>query len=129
MGALKELNALSAQAQSNQQAFISALQKLADKQVARHYASSSHINLLTQHVSSLCFNLLSPTEPTAEAGSFTVFEKETALLSNCKLICATFHVRKKNLAPAAVFSYCEVSDISLLLMCKPGSDPMLMGGI
>lgn len=51
-GTLKELNSLSAQAQSNQQAFISALQKLADKQVARHYASSSHINLLTQHVSS-----------------------------------------------------------------------------
>uniref|UniRef100_A0A8C9XVQ6 Tubulin--tyrosine ligase-like protein 5 n=1 Tax=Sander lucioperca TaxID=283035 RepID=A0A8C9XVQ6_SANLU len=49
-GTLKELSSLSAQAQSNQQAFISALQKLADKQVARHYASSSHINLLTQHV-------------------------------------------------------------------------------
>lgn len=49
-GTLKDLNS---QAQSNQQAFISALQKLADKQAARHYASSSHINLLTQHVSSL----------------------------------------------------------------------------
>uniref|UniRef100_A0A3Q3L5U4 Tubulin--tyrosine ligase-like protein 5 n=1 Tax=Mastacembelus armatus TaxID=205130 RepID=A0A3Q3L5U4_9TELE len=46
----KELNSLSAQAKSNQQSFISALQKLADKQVARQYASSSHINLLTQHV-------------------------------------------------------------------------------
>lgn len=55
VGTFKELNTLSAQAQSNQQAFISALQKLADKQVARHYASSSNINLLTQHVSSLCF--------------------------------------------------------------------------
>uniref|UniRef100_A0A665WDY4 Tubulin--tyrosine ligase-like protein 5 n=1 Tax=Echeneis naucrates TaxID=173247 RepID=A0A665WDY4_ECHNA len=53
MGAFKDLKALSAQAQSNQQAFISALQKLADKQVACHYASSSHINLLTQHVSLL----------------------------------------------------------------------------
>lgn len=53
VGAFKELNALSAQAQSNQQAFISALQKLADKQVVRHYASSSHINLLTQHLSNL----------------------------------------------------------------------------
>ncbi|XP_049453186.1 tubulin polyglutamylase TTLL5 isoform X2 [Epinephelus fuscoguttatus] len=52
-GTLKELNSLSAQAQSNQQAFISALQKLADKQVARHYASSSHINLLTQHLTNL----------------------------------------------------------------------------
>ncbi|XP_038585452.1 tubulin polyglutamylase TTLL5 isoform X2 [Micropterus salmoides] len=49
----KELNSLSAQAQSNQQAFISALQKLADKQVACHYASSSHINLLTQHLTNL----------------------------------------------------------------------------
>lgn len=54
-GTFKELNSLSAQAQSNQQAFISALQKLADKQVARHYASSSHINLVTQHVSSSFF--------------------------------------------------------------------------
>ncbi|XP_035023314.1 tubulin polyglutamylase TTLL5 isoform X1 [Hippoglossus stenolepis] len=53
VGALKDLNSLSAQAQSNQQAFISALQKLADKQVARHYASSSHINLLTQHLTNL----------------------------------------------------------------------------
>ncbi|CAB1436215.1 unnamed protein product, partial [Pleuronectes platessa] len=53
VGALKDLNSLSAQAQSNQQAFISALQKLADKQVARHYASSGHINLLTQHLTNL----------------------------------------------------------------------------
>ncbi|XP_072222230.1 tubulin polyglutamylase TTLL5 isoform X2 [Leuresthes tenuis] len=53
VGAFKELHSLSAQAQSNQQAFISALQKLADKQVARHYASSSHINLLTQHLTNL----------------------------------------------------------------------------
>ncbi|KAK2826139.1 hypothetical protein Q5P01_020353 [Channa striata] len=49
----KELNSLSAQAQSNQQTFFSALQKLADKQVACHYASSSHINLLTQHLTNL----------------------------------------------------------------------------
>ncbi|XP_030574251.1 tubulin polyglutamylase TTLL5 isoform X2 [Archocentrus centrarchus] len=53
VGAFRELNTLTAQAQSNQQAFISALQKLADKQVARHYASSSHINLLTQHLTNL----------------------------------------------------------------------------
>uniref|UniRef100_A0A7N6AVM4 Tubulin--tyrosine ligase-like protein 5 n=1 Tax=Anabas testudineus TaxID=64144 RepID=A0A7N6AVM4_ANATE len=52
-GTFKELNSLSAQAQSNQQTFISALQKLADKQVARHSASSSHINLLTQHLTNL----------------------------------------------------------------------------
>ncbi|XP_075874335.1 tubulin polyglutamylase TTLL5 isoform X2 [Nelusetta ayraudi] len=45
-GTFKELNSLSAP--SNQQAFISALQKLADKQAVRQYASSSHINLLTQ---------------------------------------------------------------------------------
>ncbi|MED6262866.1 hypothetical protein ATANTOWER_027950, partial [Ataeniobius toweri] len=50
VGTFGELQSLSAQAQSNQQAFVSALQKLADKQVARHYASSSHFNLLTQHV-------------------------------------------------------------------------------
>ncbi|XP_023272967.1 tubulin polyglutamylase TTLL5 [Seriola lalandi dorsalis] len=53
VGAFKELNSLSAQAQSNQHAFISALQKLADKQVARHYASSGQINLLTQHLTGL----------------------------------------------------------------------------
>nr|XP_043902929.1 tubulin polyglutamylase TTLL5 [Solea senegalensis] len=53
LGTLKELTSLSAQAQSNQQAFISALQNLADKQVAHQYASSSHINLLTQHLTNL----------------------------------------------------------------------------
>ncbi|XP_036006259.1 tubulin polyglutamylase TTLL5 isoform X1 [Fundulus heteroclitus] len=53
MGTFRELQSLSAQAQSNQHAFISALQKLADKQVARHNASSSHINLLTQHLTNL----------------------------------------------------------------------------
>uniref|UniRef100_A0A1A7YVK7 Tubulin--tyrosine ligase-like protein 5 n=1 Tax=Iconisemion striatum TaxID=60296 RepID=A0A1A7YVK7_9TELE len=53
VGTFRELQSLSAQAQSNQQAFISALQRLADKQVARHCASSSHINLLTQHLTSL----------------------------------------------------------------------------
>ncbi|XP_004540755.1 tubulin polyglutamylase TTLL5 isoform X1 [Maylandia zebra] len=53
VGAFRELSTLTAQAQSNQQAFISALQKLADKQVAHHYASSSHINLLTQHLTNL----------------------------------------------------------------------------
>lgn len=47
-GTFKELNSLSAP--SNQQVFISALQKLADKQSVRQYASSSHINLLTQQV-------------------------------------------------------------------------------
>lgn len=51
VGTLKELHTRPEQAQSNQQAFISALQKLADKQAARRYASSSHINLLTHHVS------------------------------------------------------------------------------
>uniref|UniRef100_A0A669CVY1 Tubulin--tyrosine ligase-like protein 5 n=1 Tax=Oreochromis niloticus TaxID=8128 RepID=A0A669CVY1_ORENI len=65
VGAFRELSTLTAQAQSNQQAFISALQKLADKQVARHYASSSHINLLTQHVSLLCSQLLQPCDSTA----------------------------------------------------------------
>lgn len=53
VGAFRELNALSAQAQSNQQAFIAALQRLADKQVVRQCTSSSHINLLTQHLSNL----------------------------------------------------------------------------
>uniref|UniRef100_A0A8C8CPA1 Tubulin--tyrosine ligase-like protein 5 n=1 Tax=Oncorhynchus tshawytscha TaxID=74940 RepID=A0A8C8CPA1_ONCTS len=50
----KDLDSLPAQAQSNQQAIVSALQKLAEKQAARQYNSSSHISLLTQHVSLLC---------------------------------------------------------------------------
>ncbi|XP_057715877.1 tubulin polyglutamylase TTLL5 isoform X1 [Corythoichthys intestinalis] len=49
----RELNSLTVQAQSNQQAFISALQKLGDGQVARINAGSSQINLLTQHLTRL----------------------------------------------------------------------------
>ncbi|CAL8300152.1 unnamed protein product [Boreogadus saida] len=48
-----ELCSLAAQAQSNQQAIVVALQRLADKQSARHYNSSSTINLLTQHLAKL----------------------------------------------------------------------------
>ncbi|CAL8272543.1 unnamed protein product [Merluccius merluccius] len=48
-----ELASLSARAHSNQQAIVVALQRLADKQAARHYNSSSHINLLTQHLANL----------------------------------------------------------------------------
>lgn len=51
VGTFKELHPWPEPTQSNQQAFLSALQKLADKQAARRYASSSHINLLTHHVS------------------------------------------------------------------------------
>ncbi|KAL0170812.1 hypothetical protein M9458_035408, partial [Cirrhinus mrigala] len=46
---LKETDSLSAQAQSNQQAIVSALRKLVEKQAARQYSTSSHISLLTQH--------------------------------------------------------------------------------
>uniref|UniRef100_A0A8C9VZA1 Tubulin--tyrosine ligase-like protein 5 n=1 Tax=Scleropages formosus TaxID=113540 RepID=A0A8C9VZA1_SCLFO len=35
----------------NQQAVVAALQRLAEKQATRQYSASSHINLLTQHVS------------------------------------------------------------------------------
>uniref|UniRef100_A0A8C7DAP1 Tubulin--tyrosine ligase-like protein 5 n=1 Tax=Oncorhynchus kisutch TaxID=8019 RepID=A0A8C7DAP1_ONCKI len=49
----KDLYSLPAQAQSNQQAIVSALQKLAEKQSARQYNSSSHISLLTQHLTNL----------------------------------------------------------------------------
>ncbi|KAI5618863.1 tubulin polyglutamylase TTLL5 isoform X1, partial [Silurus asotus] len=48
---LKEPDSLSAQAQSNQQAIVAALKKLVEKQAARQYTTSSHISLLTQHVS------------------------------------------------------------------------------
>ncbi|XP_041858327.1 tubulin polyglutamylase TTLL5-like isoform X2 [Melanotaenia boesemani] len=50
VGALRELQVLPSQAQSNQQAFLSVLQRLANKQAARHYAGSAHISLLTQHL-------------------------------------------------------------------------------
>uniref|UniRef100_A0A4W5KL88 Tubulin--tyrosine ligase-like protein 5 n=1 Tax=Hucho hucho TaxID=62062 RepID=A0A4W5KL88_9TELE len=52
-GVFKDLDSLPAQAQSNQQAIVSALQKLAEKQAARQYNSSSHISLLTQHLTNL----------------------------------------------------------------------------
>ncbi|XP_077477014.1 tubulin polyglutamylase TTLL5 [Stigmatopora argus] len=50
---VRELNSMTVQAQSNQQAFISALQKLGDTQVARINTGSSQINLLTQHLTRL----------------------------------------------------------------------------
>lgn len=50
-GVLNEKASLSSQAQCNQQAIVSALRKLVEKQAARQYSSSSHISLLTQHVS------------------------------------------------------------------------------
>ncbi|CAG10623.1 unnamed protein product [Tetraodon nigroviridis] len=53
VGTFKELHPRPEPTQSNQQAFLSALQKLADKQAARRYASSSHINLLTHHLTQM----------------------------------------------------------------------------
>ncbi|XP_072545274.1 tubulin polyglutamylase TTLL5 isoform X2 [Salminus brasiliensis] len=50
---LKEPDLLSAQAQSNQQAIVAALKKLVEKQAARQYSTSSHISLLTQHLTNL----------------------------------------------------------------------------
>ncbi|KAF4102609.1 tubulin polyglutamylase TTLL5 isoform X2 [Onychostoma macrolepis] len=52
-GFLKETDSLSAQAQSNQLAIVSALRKLVEKQAARQYSTSSHISLLTQHLTNL----------------------------------------------------------------------------
>ncbi|XP_050989309.1 tubulin polyglutamylase TTLL5 isoform X2 [Labeo rohita] len=52
-GLLKETDSLSAQAQSNQQAIVAALRKLVEKQAARQYSTSSHISLLTQHLTNL----------------------------------------------------------------------------
>uniref|UniRef100_A0A8C1P9V9 Tubulin--tyrosine ligase-like protein 5 n=1 Tax=Cyprinus carpio TaxID=7962 RepID=A0A8C1P9V9_CYPCA len=52
-GLLKETDSLSAQAQSNQLAIVSALRKLVEKQAARQYSTSSHISLLTQHLTNL----------------------------------------------------------------------------
>ncbi|GAA6073163.1 tubulin polyglutamylase TTLL5 isoform X1, partial [Tachysurus ichikawai] len=46
-------DSLSAQAQSNQQAIVAALKKLVEKQAARQYSTSSHISLLTQHLTNL----------------------------------------------------------------------------
>ncbi|XP_062863265.1 tubulin polyglutamylase TTLL5 isoform X2 [Trichomycterus rosablanca] len=52
-GVLKEQGSLAAQAQSNQQAIVTALKKLVEKQAARQYSTSSHISLLTQHLTNL----------------------------------------------------------------------------
>uniref|UniRef100_A0A4W4H1P7 Uncharacterized protein n=1 Tax=Electrophorus electricus TaxID=8005 RepID=A0A4W4H1P7_ELEEL len=46
-----------AQAQSNQQAIVSALKTLVEKQAARQHNTSSHISLLTEHVSLTNLNL------------------------------------------------------------------------
>ncbi|XP_007257406.3 tubulin polyglutamylase TTLL5 isoform X1 [Astyanax mexicanus] len=50
---LKEPDLLSSQAQSNQQAIVTALKRLVEKQAARQYSTSSHISLLTQHLTNL----------------------------------------------------------------------------
>ncbi|KAK3563781.1 hypothetical protein QTP86_034507, partial [Hemibagrus guttatus] len=52
-GVFKQPDSLSAQAQSNQQAIVAALKKLVEKQAARQYTTSSHISLLTQHLTNL----------------------------------------------------------------------------
>ncbi|XP_026790166.3 tubulin polyglutamylase TTLL5 isoform X1 [Pangasianodon hypophthalmus] len=52
-GMFKEPDSLSAQAQSNHQAIVAALKKLVEKQAARQYSTSSHISLLTQHLTNL----------------------------------------------------------------------------
>ncbi|XP_022048914.1 tubulin polyglutamylase TTLL5 isoform X2 [Acanthochromis polyacanthus] len=93
VGAFKELNSLSAQAQSNQQAFISALQKLADKQVARHCASSSHINLLTQHLTNmnLANRMLGKESFTLNPKAFTTHGPVRAVHSGTDLQSGTGH--------------------------------------
>ncbi|KAJ7988645.1 hypothetical protein DPEC_G00311360 [Dallia pectoralis] len=52
-GAIIDRDSLSAQAQSNHQAIVSALKKLSEKQAARQYTSSSHMSLLTHHLTNL----------------------------------------------------------------------------
>ncbi|XP_028842922.1 tubulin polyglutamylase TTLL5 isoform X2 [Denticeps clupeoides] len=52
-GLFKELDSVSSPAPSNQQAIVSALQKLVEKQAARQYATSNHISLLTHHLTNL----------------------------------------------------------------------------
>ncbi|KAI1895503.1 hypothetical protein AGOR_G00106930 [Albula goreensis] len=52
-GIFKDLDGLLPQGSPNQQAIVSALQKLAEKQAARQYSTSNHISLLTQHLANL----------------------------------------------------------------------------
>ncbi|KAJ8341560.1 hypothetical protein SKAU_G00338510 [Synaphobranchus kaupii] len=47
------LDTLLPQSGSNQQAIVAALKRLAEKQAARQYSTSSHISLLTQHLTNL----------------------------------------------------------------------------
>lgn len=52
-GVYKDGDNLSSQCDTNQEAIAAALQRLAEKQAARQYSASSHISLLTQHLSNL----------------------------------------------------------------------------
>ncbi|KAJ8396871.1 hypothetical protein AAFF_G00011940 [Aldrovandia affinis] len=52
-GTFKDPDAPSPQGSANQRAIVCALQKLAEKQATRQYATSSHISLLTQHLTNL----------------------------------------------------------------------------
>ncbi|XP_041122923.1 tubulin polyglutamylase TTLL5-like isoform X2 [Polyodon spathula] len=52
-GVYKDGHNLSSQCDTNQEAIATALQRLAEKQAARQYSASSHISLLTQHLSNL----------------------------------------------------------------------------
>ncbi|XP_035271338.1 tubulin polyglutamylase TTLL5 isoform X1 [Anguilla anguilla] len=52
-GLSKDADALLPQSGSDQQAIVTALKKLAEKQAARQYSASSHISLLTQHLTNL----------------------------------------------------------------------------
>ncbi|XP_041131873.1 tubulin polyglutamylase TTLL5 isoform X3 [Polyodon spathula] len=52
-GVYKDGDNLSSQCDTNQEAIATALQRLAEKQAARQYSASSHISLLTQHLSNL----------------------------------------------------------------------------
>lgn len=85
------------QAQSNQQAFISALQQLADKQAARRYASSSHINLLTQHVSPrslfVSLSVLKITE-SEETGTWSTRDTQGGFLFIKEIIDLILIIRK-----------------------------------
>lgn len=113
-GTFKELNSLSAP--SNQQAFISALQKLADKQAVRQYASSSHINLLTQQVR-LVADVAERLLPVGSGGEVLAALGDDILFSyeaRRQLIRKTEESR--DCWCAAAMSRCEVSPVSFLAL-------------
>uniref|UniRef100_A0AAY4C418 Tubulin--tyrosine ligase-like protein 5 n=1 Tax=Denticeps clupeoides TaxID=299321 RepID=A0AAY4C418_9TELE len=110
-GLFKELDSVSSPAPSNQQAIVSALQKLVEKQAARQYATSNHISLLTHHVSGPSSPWSSFPGPSYSPCRFSVIRIRGEV--HCVLI--RFHFSQMNFFSAVengMFSSCRICCVS-----------------